>query len=326
MRYLIPLLTAFAAPATAAPTVVTDIPPVHSLAAQVMEGVAEPVLLLDRGADAHDFQLRPSQARALGSADLVVWIGPEMSPWMARGIGKTPALALLHAPGTEVRSFGEDGHADGHDDHGHDQEGHGHDSHGHNDDGDETDHAAGDDHAGHHHEGHHHEGLDPHAWLDPANAAHWLEAIAAELSRLDPEHAATYARNAASAKERVSALDARLKAELAVAKDRPIVLFHDAYGYFAAHYGLDILATVSDGEAATPGAQRLSALRGEIADAACIFPEANHDPAYLRLLTEGTTVKIGGALDPEGSRLEPGAALYADLMTGLADTVSACLK
>ncbi|KFI32962.1 zinc ABC transporter substrate-binding protein [Haematobacter missouriensis] len=305
MRYLIPLLTTLAAPATAAPTVVTDIPPVHSLAAQVMEGVAEPVLLLDRGADAHDFQLRPSQARALGSADLVVWIGPEMSPWMERGIGKTPALALLRTPGTEVRSFGEEDHADDHDhDHDHDH------------DGNEK------DHAGHHH----HAGLDPHAWLDPANAAHWLEAIAAELSRLDPEHAATYARNAASATERVSALDARLRAELAVAKDRPIVLFHDAYGYFAAHYGLDILATVSDGEAATPGAQRLSALRGEIADAACIFPEANHDPAYLRLLTEGTTVKIGGALDPEGSRLEPGAGLYADLMTGLADTVSACLK
>ncbi|KFI27856.1 zinc ABC transporter substrate-binding protein [Haematobacter massiliensis] len=322
MRYLLPLLTALAAPAAAAPTVVTDIPPVHSLAAQVMAGVAEPVLLLDRGADAHDFQLRPSQARALGSADLVVWIGPEMSPWMERGIGKTPALALLHTPGTEVRNFGEKDHADDHD-HGHDHgdgHDHGHEGHDHDDEGDNADHAD-DGHAGHHHEG-----LDPHAWLDPANAAHWLEAIAVELSRLDPEHAAIYARNAAAAQERVSMLDTRLKAELAQVKDRPIVLFHDAYGYFAAHYGLQILATVSDGEAATPGAQRLSALRGEIADAACIFPEANHDPAYLRLLTEGTTVKIGGALDPEGSRLEPGAALYATLMTGLADTVSACLK
>jgi zinc transport system substrate-binding protein len=207
-------LIAATAPARAeVPAVVTDIAPVHSLVAQVMGDLGAPVLLLDRGADPHSFQLRPSQAAALSGADLVFWIGPELTPWLDRalqGTGSTgTAVSLLRVEGVTLRSYaegadhGDHGHdheaAAAQDDHGHDHDhdhdhDHGHD-HGHaeaeahHDHGHDHGHAeaeAHDDH-GHGHD-HAHEGTDPHAWLDPANARAWLTAIAGRLAEADPEN------------------------------------------------------------------------------------------------------------------------------------------
>jgi len=133
MRYIITLAFASApafAPAFAeVPKVVTDIPPVHALVAQVMGDLGEPTLLLARGADEHDFQLRPSQAAEVAEADLVVWIGPELTPWLDSALTVRPegaaALALLDAEVTRLRAYGE-AHGD-HDDHaeaGPDEHGH----------------------------------------------------------------------------------------------------------------------------------------------------------------------------------------------------------
>jgi zinc transport system substrate-binding protein len=338
MRYIITLL-ATATPALAeVPSVVTDIPPVHALVAQVMGDLGQPELLLDQGADEHNFQLRPSQAGAVANAGLVVWIGPELTPWLDSAMEIRPegaaALALLHGEGVALRSYATEGaKAAGHDDHAHEKAGHddhahdeaGHDDHAHDEAGhdDHAHEAKADDHA---HEGHSHDGTDPHAWLDPGNAQVWLGLIAGELSKLDPDNAATYAANAAAAGERIAALDAELQAMLAPMKDRPLVSFHDAYGYFADHYGLTFAGSIALGDASAPGAARLSELRGELeaGGVVCLFPEVQHDPALVEQLAEGTSVKIGGELDPVGSSLEPGPGAYAALLTGMAQTIADC--
>ncbi len=291
------LAAVLAAPARAeAPRVVTDIPPVHALVAQVMGDLGTPTLLLTKGASEHDFQLRPSQAQALSDAGLVVWIGPELTPWLDRalaGLGDAPSLPLLDAPETGRRTFSADG-AHMHDDH--------------------DDHAEASD-------------ADPHAWLDPANAKIWLDLIAAKLAQLDPENAATYTANAAQAQTRIDALDARIASQLAPVKDRPVVVYHDAYGYFAAHYGLQIIGSVALGDATAPGAAKLSALQGTLASgqATCLFPEAQHDPALALQLAEGTPLRLGAALDPVGSTLPPGPNAYDALITGLATAITDCL-
>lgn len=124
MRYTISVALAslLAGPALAeVPRVVTDLPPVHSLVAQVMGDLGEPDLLLGQGADPHSFQLRPSQARALANADLVVWIGPEMTRWLERALEgrKGEELRLMQVAGTHLQDFGE-GAAHDHAGHGHD--------------------------------------------------------------------------------------------------------------------------------------------------------------------------------------------------------------
>lgn len=349
---------ALAAPVMAdVPRVVTDLPPVHALAAQVMGDLGVPVLLLDRGANAHSFQLRPSQARSLEEADLLIWIGPEMTPWLARSAdavaGRAATLALLDLPQSHRQDFGAAGahdhghdHASGHDkathasagddhkhDHGHDQS-HGHD-HGSGHDkaaGDagghdhDHDHDHGHDEAGGH--GHSHDGVDPHAWLDPANGGAWLGAIAETLATLDPANAATYRANAAAAQADLRALDARIAAVLAPHGDKPFVVFHDAYGYFSAHYGLTVAGSIALGDAAAPGAQRLREIRDTLVTGGvvCVFPEAQHDPGLVRTVVEGTGVRVGGTLDPSGSTLDAGPGLYATLLTGLAEGIADCLK
>lgn len=275
------------------PTVVTDIPPVHSLVAQVMGDLGAPVLLIDRGADAHDYQMRPSQAGALSGAGLLVWVGPDMTPWLAEAAaarGKTASLVLLDLPQTRLRRFAGDGGAT-------DAEGHGHD------------------------------GADPHAWLDPANARAWLAGIADALATLDPQNAATYAANAAAASGAVATLDRDLQARLAQARATPIVTEHDAYGYFADHYGLTVLGSLAAGDAAAPGAARLAAIGDAMAGSAggvCIFPEAGHATGIAEQLAADRGQRLGAALDPEGAAMPPGPELYPALLSAMADSIAAC--
>ena len=298
MRHTLALILASLALAAGAPAgagvprVITDIPVVHALVAQVMGDLGTPVLLLQKGADEHDFQLRPSQMTALSEAGLVVWVGPELTPWLERALAGTTAaqLALLDADGTRRIAYADGAHAIT---------------------------AAGNDHGG----------TDPHAWLDPGNAQTWLGLIAAELSRIDPDHGASYAANAATAAESIAAMDAAIAGQLAPVIGRPFVTFHDAFGYFIAHYGLNFAGSVALGDASAPGAARLVALQDSLAEsqATCLFPEAQHDPALIAQLAAATGTRIGAALDPSGSALDPGPGNYAALMTGLATALTDCL-
>jgi zinc transport system substrate-binding protein len=289
------------------PAVVTDFGPVHSLVTMVMGDLGKAEVLLPLGGDAHDFQLRPSQAQNLAAADLVVWVGPEMTPWLERalsGLSAGTSLPLLDAQETYTRPFAT---VTEHEDH---AETHDHDSH-----KDE-------------HEGHAHDGIDPHAWLDPENARIWLGLIAEALAQEDPEHAATYRANAAAAQTAVTGIEADVVAILAPVKDKPFAVMHQAYGYFSDHFGLQLVGSLRMGDAAPPGAAHIAELQETLKEtqAICIFPEANHSDASIAQMAEAVGLRLGAPLDPEGSTLAPGAALYGDLMLQLAKDLSDCLS
>src|SRR5690606_18531612 len=111
MRYIISLLLTSTAAWAEVPSVVTDIPPVHSLTAAVMGDLGAPVLLLDQGASPHSFQFRPSQMGDVQAADLVIWVGPALTPWLEKPLLARPEgaalLGLLDAPGTFLAEFGQ---------------------------------------------------------------------------------------------------------------------------------------------------------------------------------------------------------------------------
>ena len=331
MRYSIALATAMLGTPLAAQDlrVATDIPVAHSLVSMVLGDHGTVDLMLDRGANAHSYQLRPSQAQALSQADIVVWMGASMTPWMERAIaglgGDAQSIALLDADGVMLRDFGQakDAHAHG-DEHDHGDD-HAHDEHGH-DHGEESaadTHDHDDDHSDHVHSS-----LDPHAWLDTRNAAIWLDVIAQELAAHMPDLGADFAANAEAAKAEIAALTAELDATLAPARGMAFVTYHDAYGYFVNQFDLMQAGSVALGDAASPGAQRLVALRAEMQAAAaiCIFPEVAQDPALVTTMVEGTGVRLGGALDPAGSMLDPGAGLYGALMRNMAQTIADCAQ
>jgi len=292
------------------PQIVTDIAPVHSLVAQVMAGVGTPDLLVSGATDPHSVALKPSQARLLEQADLVIWMGADLEPWLERaldGLARAETIALLDLPATTLREFSDA------DVHLHEEEnatllG-------------EEDAADGEEHD------HDHAGTDPHAWLSPDNARAWLGSLAEELAARDPDNAGLYQENAQAAIVEISRLDAEISARLDPFNGAEIVTMHDAFGYFAGSYGLDVIGTVKPGDASAPSAAALSDLRDLVADhgVECAFSEPGADPDLLAAIEQGTGLRTG-VLDATGTTLEPGPELYAALMTGLATTLETCLS
>ncbi len=284
------------------PRVVASIGPIGSLAAAVMRGIGAPTVLLPAGASPHAYALRPSEARALASADLVLWVGEALETFLEEPL-QTLARAetvveLAEAEGLTLYPARKGGvweadHGDEHD---------GHDSHGHG-------------------------GIDPHLWLDPRNAAVLVDRIAGALAERDPAHADAYRANAVAAKADIAALDAHLADELRPLQNRPYVVFHDAYQYLERRYDLTPVGAVSIGPERSPGARRLSHLRDKIAEhgAACAFREPQFAPKVLESLAGDTGIRIG-VLDPLGTGTAPGPGGYATLMQGLADALRRCLS
>jgi zinc transport system substrate-binding protein len=326
LRFMLPLaaLCLGSAVCAEAPVVAADIPPIQSIVSSVMEGVGTPDLLIGGGGSAHDAALRPSEARALQSADLVVWVGPALNPGLGRAIAAlapdATVLTLTELPGTELlptrlsplfaAAAAEHHHAD-------------EDEAGRHVDGepDASDRSRDTDlHADA-------RSLDPHVWLNPDNAAVWADAIASALAAGDPEHADRYAANAEAFRARLDSLDAQVEAMVAPVRGRPFVVFHDAFQYFEHRFGLPAIGAIALSDASAPGPARIAGIRAEVVrlSVVCAFSEPQFNPGLIRTVFEGVPVKTG-ELDPEGLHLKPGPDQYPSLILGIAQTVAACLS
>lgn len=330
-----------------APKVAVDIAPVHSLVARVMDGVGTPDLIVQPGASPHEYSLRPSDAAALQNADLVFWIGPDLTPWLTDTIETlAPDAAvteLLEADGTielefregalfEAHDHDDDDHEDhedeAHDDHDdHDEEGH--DDEDHEDHADEeADHDDHDDHddeeAGH--DEHDHGAHDPHAWLSPQNAMTWLNVIAGQLSAADPDNAGAYFANAAAGRTEIEALIGEVTATLDPVRDGQFVVFHDAYQYFEADFDFPASGAISIGDASDPSPARIAEIQDRIAEQGidCVLAEPQFNPGLVATVLDGTEAQTG-ILDPLGSDLEPGPTLYPQLIRNLSTALAGCM-
>lgn len=302
--------------AMAAPAVVASTKPVHALVSAVMGEVGTPGLIVRGAASPHTYSLRPSDAAALESADLVFWTGHGLELFLGDALEtlstKAEVVELAEAPGIDLLPLREGGAFEAHEHDEHEDE-HGHDEHDHEHDHDH-------DHAEDHGDG------DMHFWLDPSNAELMVTQIAESLSSADPENATTYAANAEAELARLDALDAEIAATLAPVADKPFIVFHDAYQYFEARYGLSMAGTITVSPDVMPGAARIDELRAKVAElgATCVFAEPNFEPAIVGTIVEGTEAKAG-TLDPEGAALGEGPDLYAQLLRNLAADLVDCL-
>jgi zinc transport system substrate-binding protein len=289
------------------PHVVASVKPIHALVAQVMGDLGTPALIVDGAASPHTYSLKPSDAAALQDADLVFWTGHGLELFLEDSIGtlapNATVVELADAPGIELLPPRETGTFEPHND------------------GDEAGHAE----EAHDHE--HEEERDMHFFLDPENARAMVAAIEQSLAAADPEHAATYAANAAAATADLDALIVETEAKLAPIKDRPFVVFHDAYQYFENRFGLTVAGSITISPELAPGADRINAIRDKLKslDAACVYAEPNFDPRVVDVLIEGTGAK-SAVLDPEGATLDKGPGLYRQLIGNIADSLVACLS
>ena len=299
IRFLLSCAFAFAAGASAAeaPRVVTDIAPVQSLVARVMEGVDTPAVLLPPGASPHDHALRPSEARSLSDADMVIWVGPELTGWLGDPIKslapEAAQLVLSEVTGVSVLMLRQGGAFGEHDEDDHD---------------DHEDEAL----------------VDPHMWLDPQNAMVWLGAIAQALAVLDPEHATAYATNAAEGAAEISAKASSIGA-LVGAVPRTYLAYHDAFGYAESWLGLTGIGAIQSGHAVELGPARLAELRGEIADQGvnCVLTEPQYNSGLLDAVIDGGNRRLV-MIDPLGGGFEAGPSLYLAILDQFAEIAKVC--
>ncbi|WP_341212178.1 zinc ABC transporter substrate-binding protein [uncultured Limimaricola sp.] len=306
MRSALPVaayLTFLATPALAeSPRVVVDTAPLHSLVARVMEGAGTPDLLLPPGGSPHDAALRPSDARRLSQADLVIWTGPAFLPWLSDSLAalapEAETLAMLEVSGWERLPLRHDPAFE--------TEHEGHEEH--------EDDTRGED------------GTDPHAWLDPKVAAVWMERLAATLAEADPENADLYRDNASTAIEADAALSDRIAERLGPLSGRPYLVPHDAYQYFERRFALPAAGALALSDASAPGPARISSLRDtvEAGGIVCVLSDPETPADLVALLREGTSAATAPT-DPDGLLLTPGPDLYPALIEGLADALQDCL-
>lgn len=338
-----------AAPAAAAPNVVVSIKPLHALVAGVMGDLGQPRLLIQGAGSPHSYAMKPSDARSLDEADLVFRASETLETFLDQPLralaDRARVIDLAEAPGVETLAFrsGEDwggAHGphseEGHDtDHAHEEPGH-HDDHddGHDDDhAHDKDHEHDDDHghdkAAEHdaHEGHDHSGIDPHVWLDPANARAMTDAIAAALAEADPANAEAYEANAARQNGRLAELQDEIAQTIAPVRGTPFIVFHDGYHYFEHRFDIEAAGAVAVNPERQPGAAHVREIRDLIRakNAACVFAEPQFRPALVETLVEGTQARVG-TLDPLGADLAEGADAYPALIRNLARALVDCLR
>jgi zinc transport system substrate-binding protein len=303
------LWVALPLPALAAPKVIASIVPVHALVAGVMDGVAEPELLLAGQTSEHQASFSPLQLKSLGEADLVFIMGGGLEIKLMELSGGDVVkgkrfVALSALPDLTRLPIRAGGAWVDHADH-----------------ADEADHA---DHADHAEAG---QTIDPHLWLDPENAKVMVRGIAAALAAVDPAHAQTYADNAEAVVADLSALTATLVRELAPVKAKPFIVFHDAFQYFERRFELSAAGSIADTVASPPSAKRLQDIRQTLRDtkAFCVFREPQFSEAAVKTVVEGSEANIG-VLDPIGATLTPGKGAYRQLLVDLAAGLAACLS
>ena len=293
-------------------SVVTSIKPLHSLTSYIMEGVGEPELIIDGVASPHNFQIKPSHAKMLQNADLVIWIGEDLESFLPTALKSIPKDAivfeLLDQSGLKKLKFREKNIFEGHDDHGHDEHAKKEDDH--------------DDH-GHDDHGHGHGSFDPHIWLDPANAKVIVKKITNQLSKIDKDNASTYKANSKKVIKDLDGLIKEVKNE--INKDASFVVFHDAYQYFEKRFGLSVIGALTVNPDVMPGAEQLSEIREVIEHekAKCIFSEPQFNPNIINSIASDTGVKTG-VLDPLGANIDKGKNMYFDLIKDMSNSLKDC--
>jgi len=262
------------------------------LAAQVGGANIRVTSLVGPDQDAHAYQPRPSDARAVAGARVIVINGLGFEGWaerLAQSAG-FKGTAVVASRGVKALRASEAGHSDA---------GHGHG-------------ASGRDSGGH-------GALDPHAWQEVANVKLYVGNIRDGLAAADPANAGAYAANANATLAKLTALEAEITAALAAIPrgNRRIVTSHDAFTYYGDAYGVDFAAPQSAISANDPTPREMAALIAQVRkeNIRALFLENISAGQVLAQVARETGARIGGRVYSDALSAPGGpAGTYIDMM------------
>jgi zinc/manganese transport system substrate-binding protein len=198
--------TATTPPTNSSSKIVTTFLPVHLFTKAVVGDTGEVDILISPGAEVHDYQATPDDAKLLAEADVLVENGLGMEAFLSDLVTNTGNSQLQQIDASEgIEVIKEE-----HDEHEHEEEEH----------------------------GHHHEEGNPHVWLDPVLAQQQVANIRDRLIEIDPSNADSYRSNADAYIQQLQQLDNEFKQKLTPVQGCNFITFHDAFPYLAQRYGL----------------------------------------------------------------------------------------
>jgi zinc/manganese transport system substrate-binding protein len=260
--------------------------------------------LIPDGASPHDFSASADDRARLEEADLVVADGAGLEVGLPLDEVDSPLWELTDHTGT-LLPFEEAGAHEDEEEHGH-AESEGEEA--------EAEEAHGD--------------FDPHVWMDPSRVAAALPALADALADADPAQAEAFRARARDYADRLRALDAELNRTLdrIPPENRELVTSHDALGYLADRYELEVVATAFP--ATGPEAEASAAAIDEVIDAVrehrvpAVFAGEEDDPESLELVADetGATVVDDLIVESLGS-----AATYEEMLRHDAERIASAL-
>ena len=306
--------------------VITTIQPINSLVSAVIGNTGKTISLIPAEISPHEFKLKPSDAKKMQEGNIIFYISKHLESDVVKVFDNLPKnikiVDLLEETGIEHLSIRDNeawerhDHHHGHDDHDdHDKHSKKHDDHDH------------DKHAKKHDDHDDHQTKDDvHIWLSPDNAIKIINKANKVLSLYYPQNAKIYDENTKIMIDKINKLKAELTKDLAPIKDKPYVVFHDAYQYFEKAFGLNAVGSVAlEGDIASSPKQ-VSYIKEKIVKlkASCVFQEPQFDSKLVKIVVEGTNAQIG-TLDPLGVGIKDEKDFYLQLLRNMAKSLKECL-
>lgn len=245
-----------AQPAASGPKVVTS----TSVFADMVQQVGGARLgsvrsIVPAGVDVEDYEPTPEDLRAVAQANLLVMNGLALDRWVPKMVqSANPTITtLVLSDGLPVLGVGT------------------------SDDADIT------------------QNGNPHFWLDPQYARVYVQRIHDQLVQMDPDGAATYDANTTAYLAQLDDLDTWIRQQVATIPpdNRKLVTFHEAYPYFAARYGFQLIGVISPSPGQEPSAGELARLVETVRNAhvKAVFSEAQFSPKLTETLAQEAGVQ-----------------------------------
>ena len=306
--------------------VITTIQPINSLVSAVIGNTGKTTSLIPADISPHEYKLRPSDAKKMQEANIIFFVSNHLESGVTKVFKNLPKnikiIDLLEETGIEHLAIRDNEAWERHDHHGHGDHDD-HDKHGKKHD----DHDDHDKHGKKHDDHDDHESKDDvHIWLSPDNAIKIVKKVNKELSLLYPDNASKYKENSNKIINEINNLKSKLIKDLAPIKDKPYVVFHDAYQYFEKTFGLNAVGSVAlEGDIASSPKQ-ISFIKNKIKklNASCVFQEPQFDSKLVKIVVEGTNAQIG-TLDPLGVNISGKENFYIQLLKNMAKSLKECL-
>jgi len=299
--------------ATETTGVISTIQPINSLVSAVIGNTGKSITIIPSEQSPHDFKLKPSDVKVLQNGNIIFYVSNHLESSITKVLKNLPKniklINLMEESGVNHLAIRDNDAWERHDHHGHDDHDD-HDKHG----------KKHDDHDDHEKED------DVHVWLSPDNAIKIVQKVNKVLSLYFPENSKIYNDNTTKFIDKIRNLKMELVKELSPIKNKPYIVFHDAYQYFEKTFELNAVGSVAlEGDIASSPKQ-ISLIKDKIvkSKALCVFQEPQFDSKLVKIVVEGTDAKIG-TLDPLGVNISENKDFYLQLITNMAKSLKECL-